>query len=34
MEQWGITDPDRLTEEQQLEQERWWKDHGRWLEDL
>jgi hypothetical protein len=34
MEQWGITEPDQLTEEQRLEQERWWKDHGRWLEDL
>jgi hypothetical protein len=34
MEQWGITDPDQLTERQQMEQEHWWKDHGRWLEDL
>jgi hypothetical protein len=34
MEQWGITDPDQMTEEQVLEQERWWKAHGRWLEDM
>ena len=34
MEQWGIEDPDQMTEKQAREQARWWKDHGRWLEDL
>lgn len=34
MEQWGISDPDQMTEEQQMEQERWWLAVGRWQEEL